>query len=290
MVGPNGRGKTTLLKLLAGTLQPQQGDVSWHGNIRMGFFEQTNIASLVDTRTVEQEIMSADTQVDRQLARDICGAMMFEGDYALKKISVISGGEKSRVMLGKILATPVNLLVLDEPTNHLDMQSCDALIAALDNFDGAVIMVTHNELFLHALAERLVIFQNGRIDIFEGRYQEFLDRVGWQEEGWNETANSNEAAAPEQKFSKKEMRKQRSDIISERSRVLGPLEKKIAAAEAAIEACETELARASAAMQSASESGEALRIVELSKVISRCDADIDRLFDELSHDTPQPMT
>ena len=179
VIGPNGRGKTTLLKLLAGTLKPQQGDVSWHGNIRMGFFEQTNIASLVDTRTVEQEIMSADTQIERQLARDICGAMMFEGDFALKKISVISGGEKSRVMLGKILATPVNLLVLDEPTNHLDMQSCDALIAALDNFDGAVIMVTHNELFLHALAERLVIFQNGRIDIFEGRYQEFLDRVGW---------------------------------------------------------------------------------------------------------------
>jgi ATP-binding cassette subfamily F protein 3 len=130
-----------------------------------------------------------------------------------------------------------------------------------------------------------VIFQNGRIDIFEGRYQEFLDRIGWQEEGRTEAAKSNDAVAPEQKFSKKEMRKLRSDIISERSRVLAPLEKKIAAAEAAIEACEAELARASAAMQSASESGEALRIVELSKVISRCDADIDRLFDELSHDT-----
>jgi len=148
-------------------------------------------------------------------------------------------------------------------------------------------MVTHNELFLHALAERLVVFQNGRIDIFEGRYQEFLDRIGWQEEGRTEAAGSTEAVPPEQKFSKKEMRKLRSDIISERSRVLGPLEKKIAATEAAIEACETELASASAAMQSASESGEALRIVELSKVISRCDADIDRLFDELSHDTAQ---
>ena len=190
-------------------------------------------------------------------------------------------------MLGKILVTPVNLLLLDEPTNHLDMESCDALLEAIDSFDGTVIMVTHNELFLHALAERLVVFQNGRIDIFEGRYQEFLDRIGWQDEFRTTAANSNEAAPPEQKFSKKEMRKLRSDIISERSRVLGPLEKKIAAAETAIEACETELARASAAMQSASENGEALRIVELSKVISRCDADIDRLFDELSHDTAQ---
>jgi ATP-binding cassette, subfamily F, member 3 len=288
VVGPNGRGKTTLLKLLAGSLQPRKGDVTWHQNVRMGFFEQTNIASLVGTRTVEQEIMSADTQVDRQLARDICGAMMFEGDFALKKISVISGGEKSRVMLGKILAAPVNLLVLDEPTNHLDMQSCDALIAALDNFDGAVVMVTHNELFLHALAERLVVFQNNRINVFEGRYQEFLDRIGWQgEERARAAGSAPHAAVPEQKFSKKELRKLRSDIISERSRVLGPLEKKIAAAEAAIEACEAELARASAQMQSASESGEALRIVELSKVISRCDADIDRLFDELSHDTAQ---
>jgi len=287
VIGPNGRGKTTLLKLLAGTLEPRQGSVTWHQNVSMGFFEQTNIASLVATRTVEQEIMAADTQVDRQLARDICGAMMFEGDFALKKISVLSGGEKSRVMLGKILAAPVNLLVLDEPTNHLDMQSCDALVAALDSFDGAVIMVTHNELFLHALAERLVVFQNGRIDIFEGRYQEFLDRVGWREEGSAGAADSTGAMPPEQKFSKKEMRKLRSDILSERSRVLAPLEKKIAAAEAAIEACEAELASASAAMQSASESGEALRIVELSKVISRCDADIDRLFDELSHATAQ---
>ncbi len=286
VVGPNGRGKTTLLKLLAGALTPQHGSVTWHQNVRMGFFEQTNIASLVGTRTVEQEIMSADTQVDRQLARDICGAMMFEGDFALKKISVISGGEKSRVMLGKILATPVNLLVLDEPTNHLDMQSCDALLAALDNFDGAVVMVTHNELFLHALAERLVVFQNNRISIFEGRYQEFLDRIGWQGEDRARSSGSASKAGTEgQKFSRKELRKLRSDIISERSRVLGPLEKKIASTEAAIEAREAELSRASAAMQSASECGEPLRIVELSKVIGRCQADINRLFDELSRDT-----
>jgi len=284
VVGPNGRGKTTLLKLLAGTLAPLSGSVSWHQNVRMGFFEQTNIASLVGTRTVEQEIMAADAQVDRQLARDICGAMMFEGDFALKKISVISGGEKSRVMLGRILATPVNLLVLDEPTNHLDMQSCDALIAALDSFDGALVMVTHNELFLHALAERLVVFQNGRIDVFEGSYQEFLESVGWTEE---ERPDEGERSAPqaEQKFTKKELRKMRSDIISERSRRLGPLEKKIAAAEAAIERCETELANAGAAMQDASESADTHRIVELSKVISRCEADFDRLFDELSRDT-----
>ena len=126
--------------------------------------------------------MASAPDIDRQTARNICGAMLFEGDDALKKIAVLSGGEKSRVMLGKILATPVNMLLLDEPTNHLDMESCDALLAAIDSFDGAVILVTHNEMFLHALAERLIVFQDGKSFVFEGSYQDFLDRGGWGDE------------------------------------------------------------------------------------------------------------
>ena len=126
--------------------------------------------------------MASHPDVDRQQARNICGAMLFEGDEALKKISILSGGEKARVMLGKLLVTPVNLLLLDEPSNHLDMESCDALLAAIDNFEGAVIMVTHNEMFLHALAQRLIIFQNDQVLAFEGGYQDFLDKGGWQDE------------------------------------------------------------------------------------------------------------
>jgi ATP-binding cassette subfamily F protein 3 len=146
-VGKNGKGKTTLLKVLAGTLPPATGKITYNPQVESGVFEQTNIQSLVDSRTVEEELLYAQPDVDRQKARNICGSMMFEGDNALKKISVLSGGEKSRVMLGKLLVTPVNLLMLDEPTNHLDMDACDALLAAIDNFDGAVIMVTHNEMF-----------------------------------------------------------------------------------------------------------------------------------------------
>ena len=107
--------------------------------------------------------MAAHADVDRQTARNICGAMMFSGDDALKRISVLSGGEKSRVMLGRLLVTPVNVLLLDEPTNHLDMESSDALLAAIDSFEGVVVMVTHNEMFLHALAHRLVVFDVGEI-------------------------------------------------------------------------------------------------------------------------------
>jgi ATP-binding cassette subfamily F protein 3 len=180
VVGKNGKGKTTLLKLLAGRLPPLSGQTIYHPSAITGFFEQTNVNSLVDTRTVEEEILYSHPDIDRQRARNICGAMMFSGDDALKKISVLSGGEKSRVMLGKLLATPVNLLLLDEPTNHLDMESCDALLAAIDFFEGTVIMVTHNEMFLHTLADKLIVFQNDEIDVFDGRYQQFLEKGGWR--------------------------------------------------------------------------------------------------------------
>jgi ATP-binding cassette, subfamily F, member 3 len=136
IVGRNGAGKTTLLKLIAGILPPSEGDISWHPGVVKGYFEQTNIGSLVDERTIEEEIGCSCADVDRQTARNICGAMLFEGDAALKKIGVLSGGEKSRVMLGKVLCTPINLLLLDEPTNHLDMESCDALLSAIDQFEG----------------------------------------------------------------------------------------------------------------------------------------------------------
>ena len=113
VIGKNGKGKTTLLKLLSGALDPQAGEIQYNPSVKKGFFEQTNIQTLDKRRTVEEEILYSHEGIDRQVARNICGAMLFEGDAALKKISVLSGGEKSRVLLGKILATPLNLLLLD---------------------------------------------------------------------------------------------------------------------------------------------------------------------------------
>ena len=107
---------------------------------------------------------------------------MFSGDTALKKIKVLSGGEKSRVLLGKILVTPSNLLFLDEPTNHLDMQSCDSLIEAIDQFDGSVIMVSHNEMHLRAVATKLIVFDNNTISTYDGGYDDFLTDIGWSDE------------------------------------------------------------------------------------------------------------
>jgi ATP-binding cassette subfamily F protein 3 len=226
VVGQNGKGKTTLLRLIAGSLRQITGEFIWNKGVEWSFFEQTNIGTLADKRTIEEEIMASAPDIDRQTARNICGAMLFEGDDALKKIAVLSGGEKSRVMLGKILATPVNMLLLDEPTNHLDMESCDALLAAIDSFDGAVVLVTHNEMFLHALAERLIVFQDGKSFVFEGSYQDFLDKGGWGDE--EAPFKPGQALIePDAGLGKKELRKARSQIITERSKVLRPLEQKM---------------------------------------------------------------
>ena len=277
IIGKNGKGKTTLLKLLAGVLKPQYGEIACHRAVSKGFFEQSNVKSLYDDNTVEQEIISSNSEIDRQSVRNICGAMMFTGDAALKKISILSGGEKTRVMLGKILAVPANVLLLDEPTNHLDMDAGDSLLAAIDSFEGAVIMVTHNEMFLHAIAEKLVVFQNNQIKIFTGTYQDFLEKEGWEEEKKTSIDNKSEG----RKQTKKESRKKRSELIAKRSKVLTPLKKKILKLEGEIENSEKILEELNNDIIEATQKKESQRISLLSQSIHSYSLKVDNLYDEL---------
>lgn len=185
IIGPNGRGKTTLLNLIAGELAVKQGLVDINDNVKMAYFGQTNVQRLDPRNTVEEEIMHTldnAKNFNRGKARNLAGLMMFEGDAALKPVKVLSGGERSRVLLAKILATPCNLLLLDEPTNHLDMESVESLVEACTDFPGAMLLVSHDEDLLHAFATRLVIFDGDRCFLFEGSYAEFLERIGWEEE------------------------------------------------------------------------------------------------------------
>jgi ATP-binding cassette subfamily F protein 3 len=283
VVGPNGKGKSTLLKLLAEDLLPDTGRLEYHPAVKKGYFVQSSVETLVESRTVLDEIIISNPAGDRQRARNVCGAMMFSGDDALKKISVLSGGEKSRVMLGKLLVSPTNLLLLDEPTNHLDMESCDALLAALDNFEGTVIMVTHNEMFLYALAQRLIVFQNDGIDVFNGSYRQFLEKGGWQDEGGvNQTRTQPDPeAGASAKLTKKELRRLRSEIISQRSRIVKPIQQQAAAVENEIEKNERELERLNQSMQQAAQIQDGNKIAEISQAIHLCRQAIDRLFEQL---------
>ncbi|MFH1684568.1 MAG: ATP-binding cassette domain-containing protein [Candidatus Margulisiibacteriota bacterium] len=182
VIGKNGKGKSTLLRLLANELVPKGGEIIPHPSCQLGYFGQTNIERLNPKLTIEEEFIKLRPDLSYSRIRGTCGAMMFTGDLALKRVSVLSGGEKSRVSLGKILLSPTNMLLLDEPTNHLDIESCDSMISALDDFSGAVVIVTHSEMFLHHLANRLIVFNEDRVFVFEGTYQDFLDRVGWEDD------------------------------------------------------------------------------------------------------------
>jgi ATP-binding cassette subfamily F protein 3 len=279
VVGPNGRGKTTLLRLLAGELAPVSGSVTSSANLRIGYFGQTNVERLRSDLSVEEEVRQANPSLTRTQVRTLCGAMMFGGDAAEKPISVLSGGERSRVLLARILAEPVNLLMLDEPTNHLDQESVDAFIEALDGFDGAVILVTHVERALSALATRLVVFDGGNVSVFGGGYADFLEQVGWQAEAQEETPVR---AADRSQASRREARRKRAEIVARRSKELGRLRGAIDAMEAEIVELEDRLARDEAAIIEASVKNDGAAIRALSPAASAARWRIETLFDELA--------
>ncbi|MDC0255519.1 ATP-binding cassette domain-containing protein, partial [Bacteriovoracales bacterium] len=179
IIGKNGKGKSTLLNVIAGELKARTGKISNHPSLSMGHFGQTNIERLSQNNSIITEISESNHDLGIGGVRKICGTMMFSDDLAKKKISVLSGGEKSRVMLGKILAKKSNLLLLDEPTNHLDMESIATLSKEIVRFPGAVILVTHSELLLRASVNKLIIFHKGRAELFNGTYDEFLEKIGW---------------------------------------------------------------------------------------------------------------
>ncbi len=182
IIGANGKGKSTLLNCLAGELTPTGGTIAPHPSASTGHFGQTNIDRLEPQNQVLQEILRSNPSLSLQAAHSICGAMMFEGEMAKKKVSVLSGGERSRVLLGKIISHPTNLLLLDEPSHHLDVESIECLIEELNDYAGALVIVTHSELILKALAKNLIIFHRGHAEYFHGGYEEFLEKVGWEGE------------------------------------------------------------------------------------------------------------
>jgi ATP-binding cassette subfamily F protein 3 len=268
VIGKNGKGKSTLLNVLSGDCKPATGAIKTHPDMKMGYFGQTNIQRLNPKFTVEQELEHANPILTRTQVRNICGTMMFGGDLALKKISVLSGGEKSRTLLGKILAHPSNLLLLDEPNNHLDMQSIDALIESLQEFPGASLFVTHNERMLRALATRLVVFHRGRVDVFNSTYDDFLETVGWEDEG-------DGRAGQKQPSSRTNFQEKREIEKAERKNKarLEKLETEIIASENTLNVCNEQLVVAS-------NRGNLVQMRELSEKLSHTAKAIKDLYRE----------
>jgi len=274
IIGKNGKGKSTLLNTLSGELKAQKGEIHSHPSVSFAHFGQTNIARLHANATVIDEIHSANPKLSTQSIKSIAGAMMFSGESSDKKISLLSGGEKARVMLGQILAKEVNLLFLDEPTNHLDMQSIEALTQAIEKFEGAVIIVTHSEELLRRVCDRLIIFRKDGAEYFDGGYDDFLQKVGWEEEESEVKVKS----AP--KSNTKENKKRKAELVRERNKLTSPLKKKIEKVEHKIMQVEESLELHHQELIEASNSGDSATLMELSKTVSDEEKEVERLFEE----------
>jgi len=182
LVGPNGAGKSTLLKLLGGVLPVQHGTREPGHNVRVGYFSQNRIDVLNTKLTVLESALDAPNPVSEQTARTVLGAFLFRGDDVFKSVAVLSGGEKSRLALVKLLLDPPNLLLMDEPTTHLDIGSIDALIGALKQYHGTLIFISHDVHFIRAIATSVLHItaspaQTGsRLTSYPGNYQYYLDK------------------------------------------------------------------------------------------------------------------
>ncbi len=182
-VGHNGAGKSTLLKMLAGVIPFESGQRIIGHDIQVGYFSQHREGQLDFEKTVFQEALSSNRESSEQIVRSVLGSFLFPGDSIHKKVSVLSGGEKSRLSLVKLLLNPPNVLLMDEPTTHLDMASVDGLIEALKGFEGTLCVISHDLYFLNALADHVVHIDGGKITVYPGDYEYFKRRQAqWHEE------------------------------------------------------------------------------------------------------------
>ena len=177
VTGVNGAGKSSLLKVVAGLTEASSGSCSLGASVNLGYFSQYSSDLLNPANSIYEEIASRLPLASIGYIKNLLGAFQFSGDDADKKISVLSGGEKSRVVLASILSQPVNFLVFDEPTNHLDISSREVLLEALQDFEGTIMIVSHDRYFLRHLVNRVFEIDRGQMRIFEGNYDYYLEKI-----------------------------------------------------------------------------------------------------------------
>ncbi len=177
LLGPNGSGKSTLLKLLAGALPVQAGTRALGLHVTAGYYAQHRLEMLDPGRTALEEVLGGPHALSEQDARTVLGAFLFRGDDVFKRVSVLSGGEKSRLALVKLLTNPPNFLLMDEPTTHLDLAGVEALVEALRHFTGTLVFISHDVYFIRSIATRVLHVKAGAITPYAGDYQYYLDRT-----------------------------------------------------------------------------------------------------------------
>jgi ATP-binding cassette subfamily F protein 3 len=248
VVGPNGAGKSTFCRLITGTETPDAGQHTLGQKVAASFFSQNHADELDPTRTVLETVESAATREAAPTVRNLLGCFLFRGDDVFKQVGVLSGGERSRVALVRMLVAPANFLILDEPTNHLDLQSQDVLQRALRDYPGSVIIVSHNRAFLDPIVTKTLEFRQGRPPLlYHGNVSYYLEKLAADQARVAGTtgpaaSSASAAAAP---ASRKDQRRAGAELREKRARLLKPLEAELTALEASI--AEMEAAQATLA-------------------------------------------
>ena len=245
-VGKNGEGKTTLAKIIVDSI-PFEGQVEYGHQVKVGYYAQNQSELLDENKTILQVVEDAADEHSRPRVRDMLGSFLFSGDTAQKKIKVLSGGERARVALCKLLLEPVNLLIMDEPTNHLDMVSKDILKNALNNYDGTLIIVSHDRDFLQGLSEKVYEFKDHGIKEYLGDINEFLNAKKVMDFKQFELENKQKASSPKSKDSENKIsyqeRKQLDKDIKKTSNKVVNLERSVEALEKELKALDAELSQ-----------------------------------------------
>jgi ATP-binding cassette subfamily F protein 3 len=260
-VGPNGAGKSTLMKMLAGDLEPDAGSVSFGNRVDVSYFAQHSLDQLDPEDTIFEAMEEAASTDAYPRIRDILGAFGFSDDSVHKSVSVLSGGEKARVALARMLLEPAGLLLLDEPTNHLDIPSVQVLEKALSDFEGAVCVISHDRYFLNEVVDKVIYIEDGEVTEYPGDYEYFKYKHGENVQGAATTTGSTQAEddeaaeegqgdqAPDEEVSRKERRQIRAQLRRERRdetealrERLEEIETRIEELEGRIDELETQLA------------------------------------------------
>lgn len=257
IIGPNGAGKTTLLKMLASELAVDSGTVTLGHHVKVGYFAQHHADTLHTDSTPFQEVAQMDPNAGVTRVRTVLGAFLFRGDDVDKKIRVLSGGERARVALARLLIKPGNFLMMDEPTNHLDLGSSESLAESLASYDGTVLFVSHNRSFVKRLATQIWNLENGKVEVYPGTLDEFMFALRTRQELSERTASASSAvtgiAAPAKsgaaaaqssaservsRADDKDRKRKEAEIRQKKAKLLKPLRDRVAALEPKIEELE----------------------------------------------------
>ncbi|HID01711.1 MAG TPA: ABC transporter ATP-binding protein [Desulfobacterales bacterium] len=242
VVGVNGAGKSTLVKIIAGAIQADSGSVKLGHNVQLSYFGQHQAQELIPTLTALDTLSMSAKDMTITRIRSLLGAFLFRGEEVDKKVSVLSGGEKSRLALAKMIASPANCMLLDEPTNHLDISSQEVLQEAMSQYDGFILVVSHNRYFLDSFVNKVVEVKDGKIAVYEGNISDYLLKIQDEEAKEIRKPQVKKPVRPEQKskesqnqVSRKEKRKQDAKERQEWNKKVGPWKKKAEEAEKKVE-------------------------------------------------------